>query len=69
MKVHAMASAGEPVGFLLCWVLLISDVISRLEVFPLTPLCHGGEINERGADVQLFLPRPRRARAALLAVG
>lgn len=44
----------------------ICDAINRLEVFPLTPLCRSGEINEQGADVQLFPPRPRGARVARL---
>lgn len=70
MSAHVVASScrrrDEPVCFLLSWFFSISDAISRLEVFALTPLCRSGGINERGADVQLFLPRPGGARVPRL---
>lgn len=70
MSAHVVASScrrrDEPVCFPLSWFFSISDAISRLEVFALTPLCRSGGINERGADVQLFLPRPGGARVARL---
>lgn len=61
-RVHAgLWRAGSFLSSVVLYSSPIRDAINRLEVSPLTPLCRSGEINERGAAVQLFPPRGARA--------